>query len=160
MTSIKIISIFLVLSFSTSIVHAQTYFEGKIIDEENGEELIGAKIQFIKEDVYIIGASTDFNGNFKVELDTGMYNVVISYIGFPDNQIVNIPVKADQTNYFEFKINGGGFSVDEIIVRSISIPIIDKDPKNSGQFINAEKIRYQSAKNIREIATISAGVSW
>jgi hypothetical protein len=53
--------------------------EGKLIDKETGESLIGATI-YVEE--FKTGTATDINGNFILKLPNGTYNLKISYIGY------------------------------------------------------------------------------
>ena len=52
-----------ILAFTLS---AQTSLVGKITAAETGEDLIGANVILEKNGVFVIGTSTDFNGNYKI----------------------------------------------------------------------------------------------
>lgn len=54
---------------------------GKITDESNAEALQGATIKSLN-----IGTQTDENGDYKLILPTGNYNVEVSYVGFTSKQ--------------------------------------------------------------------------
>ena len=52
---------------------------GKIIDSKTGEELIGATIVVTGTTK---GTISDFDGNYSLNLDQGIYNITISYISY------------------------------------------------------------------------------
>ncbi len=55
------------------------FISGKIVDGSTGEELIGAVVLV---EGTAIGTVTDFDGNYTLELDTGIYNISYSYISY------------------------------------------------------------------------------
>ena len=77
---------------------AQTSVGGKVTDVDNGDDLIGATVILNQNGVYVTGTSTDFDGNFKLNVDPGTYDVEVSYIGYPTNRITGVVVKAGQSN--------------------------------------------------------------
>ena len=75
----NLLLIFSLLLFA-SVAIGQTAIAGKVTDaSDNGAELIGANLVFKKNGNFITGVSTDFDGNFKVNLDPGTYDVIVSY---------------------------------------------------------------------------------
>ena len=75
-----LITNFLVLeSFS------QTVINGKILDKESNEELIGASVKIISSDY---GCITDFNGGFIIKTNIPLpFNIEVSYIGYESKTI-------------------------------------------------------------------------
>ena len=59
---------------------SQTVINGKILDQETNEELIGASVKIISSDY---GCITDFNGGFIIKTNTPLpFNIEVSYIGY------------------------------------------------------------------------------
>ena len=145
----------------TSVAIGQTAISGKVTDaSDNGEALIGANLVFKKNGNFITGASTDFDGNYKVNLDPGTYDVTISYLGLNDHQINGVVAKAGQTTSLSVEMGGdGGLVLDEIIVTDYKNPLIDKDNTTSGQTITSKEIRNLPTKNISALASTAAGLS-
>ena len=76
--------IILFFCFSSS---AQTILEGKVIDGNTGDILIGATIIYGKGK----GTATDFDGNYSISLPQGKQNIRVSYVGYePIEEIVEI----------------------------------------------------------------------
>ena len=145
----------------TSVAIGQTAIAGKVTDaSDNGAELIGANLVFKKNGNFITGVSTDFDGNFKVNLDPGTYDVTITYLGLNDLQINGVIAKAGQTTNLPVEMGSdGGVLLDEIIVKAFVVPLIDKDNTTSGQTITSKEIRNLPTKNISALASTAAGLS-
>jgi len=68
----------IVLTVTVQFSFAQEYaITGFVSGEEQNEGLIGATVQ-----VGELGTTTDIDGNFRLNIDPGKYNVEISYVGF------------------------------------------------------------------------------
>ncbi len=144
-----------------SLAFAQTSLSGKATDTETGEELIGANVVLYKAGVYISGTSTDFDGNYKMDVDPGTYDVECSYVGFPTNKITGVVVKASQDNKLDIKLGGGdeGVTLDEVIVIEYKVPLIEADNTTSGGIQTAEEIRNLPTKDINALAAQTAGLA-
>ncbi len=70
---------------------------GKIIDEENGQPVIGATISIGNK-----GTTTDVEGSFSIPLSQGSYAATISYVGYGTKEVSEIDVKDNQV--FELNI--------------------------------------------------------
>ncbi len=151
----------LILVLTTSMLFAQTSIQGKVKDVETGEDLIGANVVLNKEGVYAAGTSTDFDGNFSMNVDPGTYDVEVSYIGFPTNRIEGVVVKAGQANRLDVELGGGdgGITLDEVIVKEYKVPLIEQDNTTSGGVITSEQIRNLPTKDISALAASTAGLS-
>lgn len=64
--------------------------KGTIIDKQNNEALIGATILIEKTN---IGTTTDIDGNYELTLQYGIYNFVVSYIGYETQLLKNIKIE-------------------------------------------------------------------
>jgi hypothetical protein len=72
-----------------------TYLTGKVSDEK--EALIGASVKALKGTDFVRGAITDMDGNFRLSLDPGTYDVEISYTGFQTQRVSGVQVLSGQT---------------------------------------------------------------
>jgi len=156
----NLLLIFSLLLFA-SVAIGQTAIAGKVTDaSDNGAELIGATLVFNKNGNYVTGVTSDFDGNFKVNLDPGTYDVTISYLGLGELQINGVIAKAGQTTDLPVEMGAdGGIVLDEIVVREFKVPLIDKDNTTSGQTITSKEIRNLPTKNISALASTAAGLS-
>ncbi|MEM9822785.1 MAG: carboxypeptidase regulatory-like domain-containing protein [Bacteroidota bacterium] len=152
-----LLSLFFVLT--TTIGFAQTAVGGKVTDPSNGEELINATIQLFKGGVFVQGAVTDFNGNYRINVDPGTYDVVCSYLGFADKRINGVIMKANQTTSLDIEMGEQALTLGEVIVTEYKVPLIDKDNTTSGGIITSKDIRALPTKNISALASTTAGLS-
>lgn len=65
---------------------------GKIIDEENGEPVIGATIRIANK-----GVTTDENGAFTIHLPKGKYEAEISFVGYGVKKVTDIIIRDGET---------------------------------------------------------------
>ncbi|MCB9185399.1 MAG: TonB-dependent receptor [Flavobacteriales bacterium] len=80
----------------TNILSAQQkgYIRGNIGDGQFGGPLIGANVTVPA--LSGVGATTDFDGNYSITLDPGVYEVKVSYISFADQVFKDVEVKAGE----------------------------------------------------------------
>ncbi len=137
---------------------AQTSLGGKVTDVDTGEELIGANVTLFKGGTFVTGTSTDFDGNYKLTIDPGTYDVEVSYVGFPPNKITGVIAKASQNNKLDVQL-GGGIDLDVVVVTEYKNPLIEKDNTTSGGVVTSEQIRNLPTKDINALAASVAGMS-
>ena len=81
---------------------AQGVVSGSIIDEENGEPLIGATL--LQQDTPN-GTVTDFDGKYSLQLPAGTYDFKVSYIGYPDKVVEGVEVVNDEITYLDITMS-------------------------------------------------------
>ncbi|MCB0689661.1 MAG: carboxypeptidase-like regulatory domain-containing protein, partial [Saprospiraceae bacterium] len=94
-------------------ISGQGVVSGTILDEESGETLIGANVVI---EGTAIGSSTDFDGKYQFEADPGIYNLVVSYIGFADKKIENVEVKDKEVTYLDISLGSGAVDLQLNVV--------------------------------------------
>ena len=134
-----------------------TRVSGRIIDETTGETLIGASIAFYKDNKFINGVATDFDGGFCIDIDPGVYYFEVKYTGLADLTGKSV-VKAGQTNHLKLSLHDEGQILNEIVVVGYGVPLIDKDNTTSGQRIAPSGIRQLPTKNISALTSTAAGL--
>ena len=154
MTSILFFTLF---SFGS----AQSCVSGKVTNPESGEELIGANIVFEKNGDFISDVVTDLNGNYKINIDPGIYDMVINYIGLPNKQINGVIVNEGQTTFLNIEMPESDLLlIDCIKVYCICIPVIDKDDTTTKQAFESRKIQRVPTRSIKEISSLTAGITF
>jgi hypothetical protein len=98
---------------------------GKVTDE-SGEPLIGATVRVLKDTSLVRGTITDVNGDYRLQLEPGTYDVEISYTGYETWRTLGVPVLADKPNTLDISLSGG-VVLDEVVVTSYSVPLIEQD---------------------------------
>lgn len=76
--------------------------KGKVVDVESDEELPFATVRLYLNDVIVGGANTDFDGKFEIlNLDPGLYNLEVSYMGYPPLRLENLEVQAGKMLFID-----------------------------------------------------------
>lgn len=87
--------------------------KGIITDANTKETLIGATVAIQGTTK---GASTDFDGNYRIEkVKAGTCNLVISYISY-DNQIIRAEVAEGKETVINFELKSASVDIDEVKV--------------------------------------------
>lgn len=95
---IQSVLVFLLLSKT---VFAQTILSGKVTDKATKEGLIGASVRITKGDEVVKGVIADFDGEYRVPLDPGIYSVGFSYTGYKSVVIDSIQVLKGQISQLD-----------------------------------------------------------
>jgi len=154
----KIFYLIISLLFSISTFSQSASIYGKITDKESGEELIYANIVLFQNGVFAIGGSTDFEGNYSLPVDPGIYEMRISYTGYVDKKITDILVGTAQKVKLDV-IMENPLNLEHAYTPCCCIPLIDQNAAGNLQEINSEDIRNRADKEIKQIISNMAGVS-
>lgn len=139
--------LFLLLFFTPSISNAQRAngeIQGKVVDAETGEELIGASV-FIKKSgpdslSGIVGTVTDVNGRFQLTgVPLGKQILSTSYIGYNRTEL-SINVQEGILATVTIKLQANAEQLEEIVIRG-SADVKYSSIRNSTdvQLVNAMK---------------------
>ncbi len=117
---------------------ANTALSGKITDER-GEALIGAAVKVTKDASLVKGAVTDYNGQYRLEIDPGVYTVEISYTGYESRRITDVVVTEGKITTLDATLKTSG-TLSEVVVISYKVPLIEQDKTSSGTTLTSESI--------------------
>jgi hypothetical protein len=132
---------------------------GKIFDKDTKEPVPFANLVLELGGTTIGGATSDFNGNYDIKpIPPGTYSLVATYIGYKTAQINGVVVNADQIQFLNVELESTAIQVDEIVITSFRIPLIDKDKTVSGGSVTAEDIKKMPNRDANSIATTIGGV--
>ncbi len=148
----------LVFSLTCMLTYAQTSIAGKVTDAESGEELPFADITIEKNGVQITGTSTDLEGNFKINLDPGTYDVLVSFAGYKEQRIEGVRIIANKANRLDAQLSAGVL-LGEAVVIEYAVPLVEADNTQQGQTITSKEIRQLPTRNINALAATTAGLS-
>ncbi|WP_232517147.1 TonB-dependent receptor [Chitinophaga sp. MD30] len=134
---------------------------GKIIDEENGEPVIGATIRIGE-----VGSVTDDAGNFSLPLPEGSYTVMITSMGYGAKEVSDIIINDDETFTLNATLKRQKGNLAMVVVKSSvrkeSIASLYSRQKNEAGISNGisrEQIAVLPDKNIGETLKRISGVS-
>jgi len=138
-----LISVFI---FITNSLFAQTgTISGIVTDSLTGNGLPGANILIQGTSR---GTATDLNGFFVLKVSPGVYNLVISYIGYETKKIENLKVEATKKINLDIKLNPAQIEGEEVVITAQAMGQI----KAINQQLSSNTIRsIVSAETIREL---------
>ncbi|WP_291722119.1 TonB-dependent receptor [Bernardetia sp.] len=92
--------------------------QGTVRDKDTQEPLIGVSVIVLESDP-IIGVVTDLEGNYKLEIPVGSYNIQASYVGFAPLTKFNIVVNTGNANNLNFELAESASNLEgvEIVAR-------------------------------------------
>ena len=121
---------------------------GKVIDE-NGEPMYAVNVSII-DAASPMGATTDFDGNFKIKpLDAGTYTLAISYLGYADVRIMDINVYNNKITFVkDVELQLAAYVLEgEFNVIGWTEPIVNKDEPSKITVSNDIIIKTPATKN-------------
>ncbi len=87
----------------------QTTIIGKVTDGDSGEELIAANVTIFNQGVLVTGVATDFDGNYSIATDPGLYDLEVSYIGYATQRINGVIVHDSRQNLLDIVMGGSRY---------------------------------------------------
>ena len=142
----------------TSVV-AQTTLTGKVTEEGTGEELISATIVVTQNRNFIQGQTTDFDGNFSIKVDPGIYDIEVSYTGFYTQRITDIKIEEGNTTKVDVQLKSGVITTCGVYYGWV-IPLITQYDNTQGIKMRSDKIKKQPTRDIREMSILTPGVTF
>ena len=114
-------TIFLAVLFCSAITATANNAKifGRIMDANDKSAIIGATVLLMQDTVQIAGTTTDSNGKFTLNADTGNYILELSYIGYETIRMA-LTVN-DNTHIGTIQMQEGATELSEVIVESQAI---------------------------------------
>ncbi len=137
----------------------KTVFAGNILGD-NTEPIVGPSVKLFQNGKLIKTIITDMDGNFKIELLPGKYDLMANYTGFSTFKLGKLEIKAMYKTDILINLEGG-ILLDEVLVTSPTIKIMKRDFASGGQTLTSEQIssRPSKSKARKEKAKSRAGAA-
>src|SRR5690606_1496559 len=101
---------FLALQF----VNAQTgKITGKILDGEYNDVLPFANVLVKGTEK---GTTSDFDGNYSIELEEGSYTLIFSFVGYDSKEVTEVVVRNGEVTELTVTISPSTASLDEVVI--------------------------------------------
>lgn len=150
--------------FVFSFVHAQTgKITGKILDGEYNDVLPFANV-LIKGTTK--GTTSDFDGNYTLELEEGQYTLIFSFVGYEAKEITEVLVKNNEVTTLNVTINASTASLEEVIITTTarrnseqSVLNLQRKAATLMDGLSIESINKTGASNIASAIKSVPGVS-
>lgn len=124
-----------------------TILFGNVTREDSKNPMIFASVALYKNGVLIAGAETDWDGNYEFHsLYAGVYNLEVSYVGFPLMRITKVIVKGGFKTNVDIELRGG-VDIPFCGLLYYEVPLVEQDNTTSGQTLTADQIRRRRSSN-------------
>jgi hypothetical protein len=133
-----------------------TFLTGNVTD--GSEALIGATVKVLKGTDFVRGSITDFNGDYRIQLDPGTYDVEYSYTGFQAQRISGVRVLGGQLTQ-QNVIMSNSTVLDQVEIVAYKVPLIQQDQTSGGQTLTSDQIKNLPTRNINTIVATTVGAS-
>lgn len=142
-----------------SFAHAQTgEIQGKVTDAETGETLPFVNVA-IDIGGNLVGTATDFDGIYSLNsVRPGAYTITFSSVGYQSQKIEGVQVNVDKTTFLDAQLGTASELIEEFVVTSYKVPLLQSDQTSTGQTVTAEQIKSMPTRNVNSIAGNAAGV--
>ena len=115
----KFVPLILFLITSTVAIAQKGVIKGNVIDAETGEELIGVTIRV--GETGSLGTTTDFNGNYKISVEPGSYDIIVSYISYATQRVEGVSIEVGAVKQLDFAMQTEDVQLEEIVVQAEQI---------------------------------------
>lgn len=159
-TLLLVFSIFLLNLFSN--VTTGT-IKGTVIDEKSNEPIFAANVYI---EGTTIGVTTDFDGNFSINIEKGEYTVVVSSMGYTMKKMEHVIVNPGKEAVLNVKITTQAQKVDEVVVKrqrntrgEVALMNIQKKSVNVIDGVSAESFSKSGDGDVASAVKRVTGVS-
>jgi len=151
-----ILSFLLIMNVSNAFT--ESVIQGRVTDDQNGKNLIGANI-FLEG--FRLGSSSNDSGIYILNIPkniSGKYNVIASYIGYHDAiKQVEFPLENDLIIDFELAVSL--LYMDQIVVTGTRTERFLKDTPVTTQVIKGQILQESGSTDVSEILSEVNGIS-
>ncbi|MEO6758321.1 MAG: carboxypeptidase regulatory-like domain-containing protein, partial [Saprospiraceae bacterium] len=151
----SLLTIFAIL-LSLGVAVAQTILQGTVRDDK--EALAGATIKAMQGGEVIRGAITDIDGNYRITLDPGSYDVEVTYTGYQVQRTEGVQVLSNKLNSLDVTLSSG-LVLDGVEIVGYKVPLINKDGTESGGTLTSTQIKQIATRSVTQIVATTAGVT-
>ena len=107
------LSVFFTFIFNSYAFAQSTSLSGKIVDQKNGEELIGATVRIANTSM---GAAADVNGQYLIKnIPPGTYTIDVSLVGYVSKSLKNITIAAGESKVLSVELQPSTKELQEFV---------------------------------------------
>jgi len=156
--------LYLFIILLSSIIQAQTQIiRGTIIDSDFQDPIPFANI-LVKETG--TGTTSDFDGNFEIVLEEGIYTLQFSYLGYKTIEISNVEISGIEPSIINITMEVMTEGLDEVVVSvsakqntESSVLAFQKRSANLVDGLSSQRIKNNGASDVASAVKSIPGVS-
>lgn len=137
--------------------------KGKVYDEEVNDVLPFANVTLKGT---TIGSTTDFDGNYALNLEPGTYTVVFSFVGYQTKEVTEVVVEEGKDVVVNISLAASAASLDEVIITTTarenteaSVLNLQKKSVNVFDGLSIESVKKVGANDVASAVKNIPGVS-
>ena len=155
--------VIIILLISNNLTFSQSIIIGKVIDEEFNETMPFANVLVKGTN---IGVTTDFDGNYSINVQPGTYTLVFSFVGYRTKELTDIKVGENDVNEINVNLSSSSLGLEEVII-SVSIKkntdqallMMQKKSANLMDGLSAQTFKKVGSSNLANALKRAPGVS-
>ena len=143
--------------------YSQSKITGKVIDEEFNETMPFANVLIKGTST---GVTTDFDGNYTINVDPGSYTLVFSFVGYRTKEITDIMVGENDVKEINVNLSSSSVGLEEVVI-SVSVQkntdeallMMQKKSANLMDGLSSESFKKVGSSNLAGAIKRAPGVS-
>jgi hypothetical protein len=154
----RYVSIITVLLCLTNVLVAGSagIIEGRVIDKDSKEPIIGATVQIIGT---TLGAATNIEGVFFINnVEAGTYDVRITNVGYQPTVYKKVQVRPDLRTKITVELQASAVELNEVEVTA-ERPMIEKDVTSTTFSVNQSQVDKLPVRNVQELMALFPSVT-
>lgn len=147
----KFLSCITTFIFLPFLLAAQGTISGTLLDANNGEPLMFANVVI---EGTSNGNTTDMDGKYQIlNLDSGTYNLVASYVGYQDKKVEGVEVKDGEVTYMDIMLSDQTAELSEVVVTAKAL----ERSENALMMLQKKSDKIQDGISSQEMSRYSIG---
>ncbi|MBC7773882.1 MAG: carboxypeptidase regulatory-like domain-containing protein [Phycisphaerae bacterium] len=133
-----------------------TILTGNVTDGK--EALIGATVRAMHGKDLVRGTTTDYNGDYRLELEPGTYDLEFAYTGFQTQRISGVRVLANQITKQNMTMITSS-TLEEVVIMAYKTALVEEDKTSGGSTLTSDEIKKLPTRPTSALGPAPAGKS-
>ena len=153
----------LLISLSTITFAQKGFLRGKVIDAETGEGLFGATIS---KQGTTTGTSADFDGNYSLSLEAGIYTIEFRFFSYETKTVSEIEIIAEKVTSLNIELGESTEQLEEVVITAkllrdtdVALMSVQKKSANTVDGISSQAFKKLGDSNLSSAMKRVTGVS-
>ena len=156
MRAVAVVFLILVVSIATLVAGTTGILEGKVVDKETKEPLVGVSVSIVGTTQ---GAATNLEGYFQInDIQVGTYDLRFSQVGYQTIVYKKALVHPDLRTKISIEMVQAAVQLHEMEVVA-ERPMIEKDVTSTNFTINSSQVEKLPIRSVQEILTLFPSVT-
>jgi len=137
---------------------AQQSIFGTVTDA-TGQPIIGGNVKISVGERFITGAATDFDGNYRIHVDPGTYDLEFSYVGYKPMLVQNVQVLLGSSVQVNNQFPQQSANLEEVVVVDYKVDVMKPDETSQGMTLTSKDVKKLGTRSINSTSSLAAGAS-